>query len=174
MIHHQPLIRTARSMRARKSCPPRCSVEPPGGVTSTRTASRSTMVVVDEPRVKGSASTHPEAIRPDSGCRRSMISPVCWSYPPQNESGSEQASNSASPGDYRTGVDEFFHSRSSIITRPSIAERTQSSIPPKTTSRRSRPGMVLKSSRSRSKSWGRFDVVVRGIMSTSLPREEKY
>jgi hypothetical protein len=39
-------------------------------------ASSSTAVVVDEPRVNGMARILPLAIEPESGCRRSMISPV--------------------------------------------------------------------------------------------------
>ena len=47
-----------------------------------------TAVVVEEPRVNGTTSTLPLAFSPESGCLRSVISPLFQSYPPQNESGS--------------------------------------------------------------------------------------
>ena len=46
------------------------------GAAPARTASRNTAVVVLEPLVNGIASTWPAAFWPESGCRRSMISPV--------------------------------------------------------------------------------------------------
>ena len=46
------------------------------GAVPALIASSSTAVVVEDPRVNGKHNTHPAAICPDSGCRRSMISPV--------------------------------------------------------------------------------------------------
>ena len=46
------------------------------GAAPVRTASSRTAVVVDEPRLNGTQSTHPAAIWPDSGWRLSVISPV--------------------------------------------------------------------------------------------------
>jgi hypothetical protein len=46
------------------------------GAVPARIASRRTAVLVEEPRVKGSARMHSLAFFPDKGCRRSVISPV--------------------------------------------------------------------------------------------------
>jgi hypothetical protein len=46
------------------------------GAVSARIASNNTAVVVEEPRVNGTARMHPLAIWPDRGWRRSIISPV--------------------------------------------------------------------------------------------------
>ena len=56
-----------------------------------RMASSNTAVVVEDPRVWGIAKIFPHAFVPESSCLRSMISPVCQSYPPQSERGSELA-----------------------------------------------------------------------------------
>ena len=46
------------------------------GAVPARIASSKTAVVVDEPRVNGMASTVPFAFDPESGCLRSVISPL--------------------------------------------------------------------------------------------------
>ncbi|HQU37197.1 MAG TPA: hypothetical protein PLR65_11490, partial [Anaerolineales bacterium] len=48
----------------------------PAGAVPARIDSSNTAVVVDDPRVNGMARILPFAISPESGCRRSMISPV--------------------------------------------------------------------------------------------------
>jgi len=63
------------------------------GEVPPRTDSRNTAVVVLEPRVYGIARILFEAFFPESECRRSMISPVAGSYPPQKLSDSLLTNN---------------------------------------------------------------------------------
>ena len=78
--------------------------------------SRSTPLPEHEPRPDGMTSTRPVANCPASGCRRSMMTPVSGSNPPQKLSGTSAAS--ASPRAEPLATDSAGHtSRLPMVPR---------------------------------------------------------